>query len=181
MYTVRTVRTWLRSAALSLSVLAAASCTDAPAAGGITAPEGALASNSSGPTPLECPVDSTVSASGLVGPLGGVVGVGGHQLVIPPLAVLLPTQFTVTVPASQYVRVDVTAGNGQHFQFRKPVTLTLSYARCTRSDIDKENLRIYYVDDNNAILEDLGGTDDKNARTVTTGTDHLSGYLIGEG
>lgn len=175
-----TTRTWLRSAALSLTVLAAASCTDAPAAG-ITEPAGALAAQSTGPSLLECPVDTSVSAAGLVGPLGGVVSVGGHQLVIPPLAVLVPTQFTVTVPASQYVRVDVTAGNGQHYQFRKPVTLTLSYARCTRSDIAKENLRIYYVDDNNVILEDMGGTDDKSARTVSTGTDHLSGYLIGEG
>ena len=176
-----TKRTWLRSAALSLSVLAAASCTDAPAAGGITAPEQALASQSTGPTLLECPVDRTVSASALVGPLGGVVSVGGHQLIIPPLAVLLPTEFTVTVPASNYLRVDVTAGNGQHYQFQKPVSLTLSYARCTRSDIGKANLRIFYVDDANVILQDMGGTDDKAARTVTTGTDHLSGYVIGEG
>ncbi|HLM67112.1 MAG TPA: hypothetical protein VK358_06280, partial [Longimicrobium sp.] len=87
----------------------------------------------------------------------------------------------VTVPASQYMRVDITAGNGQHYQFQKPVSMTLSYARCTRSNIAKENLRIFYVDDANAILQDMGGTDDKTARTVTTGTDHLSGYVIGQG
>lgn len=174
-------RTWLRSAALSLAALAAASCTDAPAAGGITAPPAALAANSTGPTLLECPAETSSSASALIGPLGGVVSVGGHQLVIPPLAVPVPTQFTVTVPASQYVRVDITAGNGEHYQFQKPVSITLSYARCTRTNIDKENLRIFYVDDSNTILQDMGGTDDKAARTVTTGTDHLSGYLIGQG
>lgn len=172
-------RAWLRSAALLASVVAGASCTDTQA--GITTPAGGVAANSAGPEPVECPVETTASASSLIGPLGGVVSVGGHQMVIPPLAVLAPTQFTVTVPASQYMRVDITAGNGQHYQFRKPVSITLSYARCTRSDINKENLRIFYVDDNDVILEDMGGTDDKAARTVTTGTDHLSGYLIGEG
>lgn len=173
-------RTWLRSAALSLTVLAASSCTDGSQAG-ITEPRSALASKSSGPAPVECPAETSASASSLIGPLGGVVAVGGHQIVIPPLAVLVPTQFTVTVPASQYLRVDITAGDGQHYQFQKPVSITLSYARCTRTDISKENLRIFYVDDNNVILQDMGGTDDKAARTVTTGTDHLSGYLIGEG
>lgn len=171
--------TWLRSAALSLAVLSAASCADGPS--GVTAPQGALAAQSTGPTLLECPTDQTLTSNALVGPLGGVVSVGGHQLVIPPLAVLLPTQFNVTVPASNYMRVDVTAGNGQHYQFHKPVSLKISYARCSRSNIDKENLRIFYVDDNNVILEDMGGTDDKTARTVTIGTDHLSGYIIGQG
>lgn len=175
-----TARTWLRPAALSAALLAFAGCADG-GPGGITAPADALATQSTGPVLLECPVETTTSTSSLIGPLGGVVNVGGHQLVIPPLAVLLPTQFTVTVPASQYVRVDITAGNGQHYQFQKPVSITLSYARCTRNDIAKENLRIFYVDDANVILQDMGGTDDKGARTVTTGTDHLSGYIIGQG
>lgn len=174
------VRTWLRSAALSAAVLAAAGCGDGQPAG-ITAPAEALTTQSTGPTLLECPAETTTSTSSLIGPLGGVVSVGGHQLVIPPLAVLVPTEFTVTVPASQYVRVDITAGNGEHYQFQKPVSITLSYARCTRSNIEKENLRIFYVDDEDRILQDMGGTDDKDARTVTTGTDHLSGYIIGQG
>lgn len=175
-----TPRTWLRSAALSAAVFVTASCGEVQP-GGITAPGEALATQSTGPTLLECPAETATSTSSLIGPLGGVVSVGGHQLVIPPLAVLVPTQFTVTVPASQYVRVDITAGNGQHYQFQKPVSITLSYARCSRSNIEKENLRIFYVDDANTILQDMGGTDDKNARTVTTGTDHLSGYIIGQG
>lgn len=175
-----TARTWLRSAALFAAVAATASCTDTQA-GALTAPPAALAAQNTGPTLLECPAETTTSASSLVGPLGGVVNVGGHQLVIPPLAVLVPTTFTVTVPASQYMRVDITAGNGQHYQFQKPVSITLSYARCSRSNIEKENLRIFYVDDANVILQDMGGTDDKPARTVSTGTDHLSGYVIGQG
>ena len=175
-----TIRTWLRSAAVFAGMLSFASCSDGQAEG-ITAPATALSAAGTGPTLLECPAETSTSTSSLIGPLGGVVSVGGHQLVIPPLAVLVPTQFTVTVPASQYMRVDITAGNGQHYQFQKPVSITLSYARCTRSDINKETLRIFYVDDNNVILQDMGGTDNKAARTVTTGTDHLSGYLIGEG
>ena len=176
-----TARTWLRSTALSAAVLAAASCTDG-GAGGITAPAGELATSSTGPTLIECPSDVTYSASDVIGATGGAVTVGDHQLVIPPLAVTAPTQFTVTVPASQYMEVDIRAGGQEHYRFDRPVTMTLSYARCTRTNIDKENLRIFYVDtETDAILEDMGGVDDKAARTVTTDTDHLSGYVIGQG
>jgi hypothetical protein len=174
-------RTSVRFAALALSALALASCGDA-GAGALTAPDARRAGGSLGPQLIECPSETTVSSSALVGPLGGTVSVGGHSLVIPPLAVLLPTQFTVTAPASSYLELDIRAGSQEHYTFQKPVSLTLSYARCTRSDIDKAPLKVFYIDGaSNAILEDMGGTDNKAARTVTVGTGHLSGYAIGQG
>lgn len=170
-----TIRYALCAAAATL-----ASCADG--AGTLTAPEAASLATSTGPTPLECPTAVTRSTTGTIGLLGGVLELDGHRVVIPADAVLVPTEFTLTVPAGNYVKIDVKAAGEEHFQFRKPVSLTLSYARCTRTNIDRETLRIYYVDSQtNAFLEDMGGTDDKAGRKVSTGTDHFSGYLIGQG
>ena len=176
-----TLRTTLRFALLATLAGAAASCADSPAA--LPAP-GAPASLArfSGAAPLECPVSTATSATATIGAHGGILEAGGHRVIIPANAVLFPTRFTMTVPASRYVEVDVKAAGLEHFEFLQPVVMSLSYARCTRTDIDRESLRIYYVDSQTReILEDKGGVDNKLTRTVTTVTDHFSGYLIGQG
>jgi hypothetical protein len=176
-----TLRSPLRFAVLALLAGAAASCADSPAAPP-TAPRPASLVRFTGVSPLQCPVAAASSSTATIGALGGVLEAGGHQVVIPANAVLLPTRFTITVPASRYVEVDVKAAGLEHFEFLQPVVLSLSYARCARTDIDRESLRIYYVDSQaREILEDKGGVDNKLTRTVTTVTDHFSGYLIGQG
>lgn len=176
-----TTRNTFRVAALSLAAVFATSCADG-SAGPLTGPQGASLATSSGPSPLECPVSTTTSTTATIGLLGGAIELDGHRVVIPADAVLVPTEFTLTVPASNYVEIDIKAAGEEHYEFRKPVSLTLSYARCTRTNIDKENLRIFYIDSQSkALVDDMGGTDDKAARTVTTGTDHFSGYVIGQG
>lgn len=174
-------RNTFRLAALALAAVFATSCADG-SDGALTGPEGAALAASSGPSPLECPVSTTSSKTALISLLGGTIELDGHRVVIPAEAVLQPTEFTLTVPASNYVEVDIKAAGQEHYEFRKPVSLTLSYARCTRTNIDKEALRIYYIDSQTkALIDDMGGTDDKAARSVTTGTDHFSGYVIGQG
>lgn len=60
------------------------------------------------------------------------------------------------------------------------MSITLSYDRCTRNNIRKEDLRIFHVDPaTKTILADMGGVDDPAARTVTTSSGHFSGYAIG--
>jgi hypothetical protein len=176
------LRTSLRSASLVLAVMVLSSCGEGPAAERITASESPMTSTSSASTLIECPVDSTVSKTATIDLLGGTLELDGHKLVVPANAVLLPTEFTLTVPASNHLEVDIKAAGEEHFQFEQPVSLTLSYARCSRSNINKKDLKVFYIDAaTKAILEDMGGTDDKTSRTVTTGTDHLSGYAIGQG
>lgn len=179
---MKALHTSLRRASLAFAVVALVSCGEGPAAERITASDAPLATTSTGPALLECPVDTTASKTATIDLLGGTLELDGHKLVIPANAVLLPTEFTLTVPASKYVEVDIKAAGEEHFQFEQPVSLTLSYARCSRSNIEKENLKVFYIDSaTKSILEDMGGTDDKTSRTVTTGTDHLSGYAIGQG
>lgn len=134
---------------------------------------------SSGATLLECPVDTTVRASGIVDLLGGSISAGGTTINIPAGAVLLPTEFEVVVPASKYMEVSITGGGQEHFDFLEPVTISIDYSRCSRSNIDKGPLSVYYIDEaSKALLENMGGTDDKESRRITFGTDHLSGYAI---
>ena len=132
-----------------------------------------------GSTLIECPTSESVSASALVTPLGGVVTAGGTSISVPAGAVVVPTMITVTVPASNYMEVDITANELLHFVFEQPVTVSMSYARCTRGDIDKSPLSAWYIDKSTkSLLEAMGGVDDKVARTVTFTTGHLSGYAL---
>lgn len=170
-----------RIALLALVALAAGGCLDsALAPASEPASEALRASTTYGATLLECPTAVTRSTSATIGLLGGVLELDGHRLVIPANALLLPTTFTLTVPASNYVEIDVRAGDADHFEFLEPIALTISYERCTRSNINDATLRVYHVDsESKAILEDLGGVDDKQLRAVTASTDHLSDYALG--
>lgn len=171
----------LRISVLALLVAALAGCMDSATAPAAQPPSEPLRTTTAyGATLLQCPVDVTRSTSLTIGFLGGTLELDGHRVLIPLGAVLAPTEFTLSVPASNYVEIDVRAKGQEHFEFLEPVALTISYNRCTRSNIDKESLHVYYVDsESKTIIEDLGGADDKILRTVTTSTDHLSDYALG--
>lgn len=170
-----------RLAALLLLGLIPAACSEAATAPQVQKPaDAAYSSVTYGATLLECPAEVTRSVSATVGAAGGVLELDGHRLSIPLGAVLAPTKFTLTAPASNYVELDVQAGSSGHYQFRKPVQLAISYARCTRDNINRDDLHIYYVDgETKEVIQDLGGFDDKSARVVTSSTDHLSDYALG--
>lgn len=172
------LRNLLLSALAPVSLLALTSCAE-PARSPLAPDQPLMTSTSTGATLVECPTDVTRSVSATIDLLGGTLELDGHKLVIPANAVLFPTTFTLTVPASNYLKIQVTADGEEHFQFESPVSMTLSYERCSRSNIDKKTLVIWYVSSADALLENMGGTDDKTARTVTTSTDHLSDYALG--
>jgi hypothetical protein len=135
--------------------------------------------SSSGAVLVECPSNVTTSAEGTIGSLGGSVELANHRLALPALAVLEPTVFTLTDPAGKYMLLDLK-GNGQEsFGFEKPATVTIDYSRCTRSNIDQAELSVWKVDpETKALLKNMGGIDDKAARTITFTTDSLSMYSL---
>lgn len=174
-------RLHLRGLALAAGAFLLASCTEDTRS--TLAPDEALFASNSSATLVECAADTTRSVTATIGALGGSIQLGAHRMSLPLNAVTLPTEFTLTVPASKYVEVDIRANGQEHYQFNAPVELTVDYSRCTRSniDLDKTSLGIFYIDGaTKAILEDMGGVDDKTTRTVTTTTDHLSGYAVGQ-
>ena len=136
---------------------------------------------SSGSVLVECPIDVTRSVTGTLDALGGTLELDGHSLNLPAGALLLPVKFELTVPASRYVEVHITA-NGEHgFEFLETAGITISYERCTRSNIKDGGLSAYKIDpDTKALLKHMGGTNDTALRRVTFGTDSLSGYSIAQ-
>lgn len=169
--------------AAALTLAGVASCsTDqmaAPRAGDrVALLSGSLAGASS---LISCPAGDSQSATSVIGPLGGVLAAGNTRVVIPADAVLAPTAFTLSVPSSKYVEIEVTAGGSEHFVFALPVTVTLDYGRCSRSDLDKAPLSAWNIDPaTKALLEAMVSVDDKVARTVTFSTIHFSGYAVAD-
>ena len=117
---------------LALPVLAAA-CSDTPVAPQVR-PQfttDALLSRvakykSGGP-----PTTSTY-ASQVIGALGGRVSLGDFEIIVPPGAVLLPTRFSITLPADEKKKSYALAEFGPHgARFIIPVTITLPYRGTT--------------------------------------------------
>lgn len=132
------------------------------------------------PAPIQCrrPGEEERS-SAVLGPLGGVVSAGGMSISLPIGALLEPTRITVVVANTRQVMVDIKADGQEHFLFRLPVTVTMSYARCTRPGLDLRILDAWYWDaDTGTLLEKMNGIDNKLLREVTFVTPHLSGYVI---
>lgn len=132
---------------------------------------------------VECPTNQTQSTFALVGAGGDVISLGGTQIIIPDGALPLfgLNLITLRIPASQYVEIDVQVNGLAHFLFQKPVTVVIDYGRCTRSDIDRIPLTVWYINPvTKAFIANMGGVDDKVTRTVRFETDHFSGYAIAQ-
>lgn len=130
---------------------------------------------------VECPSSVTRSATRTLGILGGTLEVDGHQLRLLPGAVLLPTEFTMTVPASRHVEVHVTANGAHGFAFLLPATFTISYDRCTRNDIDPDSLTVYKIDPSTkTLLKKMSSSLDLLQHLLTFPTDSLSAYSIAQ-
>jgi hypothetical protein len=167
---------------LTLGVFAACSASDITAPRLDKAPSDSTA-NILGlfgpPRLLWCPTSETASNSGLVDALGGVVSAGGTTITIPAGALLGPTNVTVTVPASNYMEVDISVEGADHFLFELPVAVTVSYARCASFRTFFGFVKAWHIDsETKALLEAMPSVDDKVARSVTFTTGHLSGYAL---
>jgi hypothetical protein len=133
------------------------------------------------PSLIKCPAATEQSATSLIGPLGGVLTVGATRVVIPANAVLSPTTFTLTVPASKYVEIEVTTDSSEHYVFSQPVLVTLDYGRCGRSDLLRAPLSAWNIDpQTKALLEPMVSVDNKLTQTVTFTTVHFSGYAVAD-
>lgn len=133
-----------------------------------------------GPTPfdglLQCTPLTSDSVSQTIGPLGGVIAVGPHRLVIPAGALAEPVVITAIVPADTVNRIQFEP---QGLTFQQPASLSMSYANCGTLPL----LRIFpkqiaYTSDALAILELLPSVDDFAGQTVTGQVAHFSDYAI---
>src|SRR3982751_4179838 len=124
---------------------------------------------------LPCPGAVSESGTGLIGPLGGVLSVDGVQVIVPANAVLAPTSFTLTVPQSDYLEIDVKAGDADHFVFERPVVVTIDYGRCGLPRFH-DVLSAWNIDpDTKALLEKMPSVDSQLTHTIIFSTTHFSG------
>lgn len=178
---MRTRKNWMLASALASLALIAWGCADLTppevrARADVPSASFDLLSNLS---LIECRADTSVRAQKLIDARGGSVTAGGTTIVIPPGAVLLPRVFEVTVPASKYMEVSITALGSAHYQFAVPVTVSVNYSRCAEEEVADAPLAAVHIDEvTKSLLQLMSGTDDRAARTYTFWTDHLSGYAI---
>jgi hypothetical protein len=166
--------------ALVLTLLAGAGCaSEHPTAATAAA---SLLPGFGDPTKLlVCPSGTAQSATGVIGSLGGVLSVGGTSVTIPANAVLQPTSFTLTVPASKYVEIEVTAGDADHYLFSQPVVVAIDYGRCGGGSLLSTPHQAWNIDPaTKALLENMGGVDSKLTHTVVFSTIHFSGYALAD-
>lgn len=170
--------------ALAFALLTAASCGDA--ATGIAGRDAGslrpLVDTTSQPTLLACdPASTTQTATGIIGPLGGTLAIGATSVTIPANAVLAPTSFQLTIPASRLVEISVKAGNADHYVFLQPVVVTIDYGRCAGSLSPLTALSAWNIDEaTKAPLENMGGVDARLLHTITFATIHFSGYAVAD-
>jgi len=138
---------------------------DASLIGGLPAPTGLL----------KCSDLPYASATGTIGPLGGVLRAGPHSLAIPPGALTAPTTITMTAPTG--LGANAVKFEPEGLQFNTPAALTMSYANCSLLGklLPK---RIAYTDDNLNILSYLLSLDNLFSKRVTGKVNHFSDYMI---
>ena len=139
-----------------------------------------------GPTPppgtsrlVVCPTTTTRTTQAIIGPLGGTLSLAGTVIGIPNGALSVPTLITVTIPASQYMEVDVTANDLLSFVFNKDIGIRIDYSRCTDPALATSKLSVWHIDSaTKELLEFMGGVDNKSQRYIEFTTGHLSAYAV---
>jgi hypothetical protein len=130
---------------------------------------------------IECPAMQASTNFGLLGVLGGTVAAAGSSISLPAGSLLLGTLIRLTVPASTYMEIDVTADNLVSFIFQRPVTITIDYSRCHTSVTAGKTLTVWHINtQTKVLLENMHGVNDPLQRKISFTTDHLSGYAIAQ-
>lgn len=109
----------------------------------------------------------------IVGPDGGTLHVGEHQLVIPKGALTREELIIAEAPTSTLVDVDFSP---EGLTFERPAELTLSYKGCdVPSDIA---LVLAYVGAGHRILELPRSQDRRDSSKVVGEVGHFSQYAV---
>ena len=122
---------------------------------------------------LTCPSQDQITASKVIGPLGGSLVIGDHELVVPAGALSQNVTISGTRVTGSVAEVDFQPHG---LKFAKPATLRLSYSVCKTSQKNVQS--IVYVDDAQQILESPQSTDDAKTDKVTAWINHFSGYAV---
>ncbi len=123
---------------------------------------------------LRCePVEFSAEAE-LIGPDGGSIKVGAHELVVPRGALDQEVIITAVAPVSELVEVDLYPHG---LQFSRPAQLALSYSHCLQPP-GWMNLVIVYLGLENEVLEVAKSVNKKGLKEVVADLNHFSRYAV---
>jgi hypothetical protein len=126
-----------------------------------------------------CQTSTATHSSGVIGPRGGSLSLEGHRLTVPRGALTEARRFTITKPAGRYLRLEVEAWGSEHYRFKAPVQITISYAECPRQHrLDRDATAWYLPEDGRGSPEAMGGVVDASRQSITFKTTHLSTYAV---
>jgi len=122
---------------------------------------------------LRCEPQDYQADAAIIGPDGGTLHVGQHDLVIPKGALDHEELISGVAPTSSLVDVEFEPSG---LQFQRPVLLRLSYQGCVRPTIPQ--LLVVYLGQNNKLLELPPSRDMKLDGDVEADIGHFSRYAI---
>jgi hypothetical protein len=122
---------------------------------------------------LRCEPKPFEGDAAIIGPEGGKLQIGGHELVIPRGALAEEQLIVGRAPTSSLVDVEFEP---EGLQFQRAATLTLSYKGCDRpANVD---LSLAYIGFGNRILELPPSEDDRSGSNVSGEIHHFSRYAV---
>ncbi|HUP88777.1 MAG TPA: hypothetical protein VM100_05495 [Longimicrobiales bacterium] len=178
---------WL---AFGLALLTA-SCSET----GNKAPESPLAppvlhsqNSNTNYTPIRDPLPLTLNlkdllSTQLIGISGGSISLLGHSITVPKGAVTTPTIFTITVLPTGYTEVSLlalvpnllsTLNIGEQ-GFKKPVTLTMTWAR---SPVPIDPSRVVILWNHDGTVDPMPTTVNATKKTASAQLPHFSKYCM---
>jgi hypothetical protein len=121
---------------------------------------------------LTCSPQPYAVTTATIGPSGGVIAVGTHQLVIPKNA--LSQKVTIT---AEQIRGSTNSVrfSPEGLRFAQPAALTMRYDNCALVLLQK---KIVFTTEKLKILEVLTSLDLFKAKTVSAPIDHFSRYAV---
>jgi hypothetical protein len=127
---------------------------------------------------LRCEPRAAEYAAKRIGPKGGELKIGDHELVVPAGALDEEVEISASAPTGPRAELQFQPHG---LTFKQPVEMRISYKGCILPEGDDPALSILYVGNGWRVLERLPTHDKKAAEAVTALTDHFSGYLVGWG
>jgi hypothetical protein len=125
---------------------------------------------------LRCEPSNGDSKTKKIGPKGGGITVGAHQIDIPAGALASDVEITVSEKAGNTMELEFQPHG---LQFAKPVEMTFNYGRCVVADA--QALDVVYVGNGWKLLETVPSSDKRSAHRISALTDHFSGYMVSTG
>jgi len=125
---------------------------------------------------LRCEPEKREITAKLIGPKGGKIDIGRHELIIPAGALSENVLITGTVLSGTVAEVEFEPHG---LQFQRPVQLNMNYSHCIVPQGYSQG--IVYLDNGFKILESRPSFDDDELREVSAWLDHFSGYAIATG